>query len=74
MQVQKWLGHHKPSFTLDTYVHLLDEDVPGARLSSTRSPHAGRSERTSAGASATVRAQGPAVEVKTTLAWSLQTS
>ena len=27
-QVQKWLGHHKPSFTLDTYVHLLDEDVP----------------------------------------------
>ena len=28
MQVQKWLGHHKPSFTLDTYVHLLDEDVP----------------------------------------------
>jgi integrase len=28
VQVQKWLGHHKPSFTLDTYVHLLDEDVP----------------------------------------------
>ena len=28
MQVQRWLGHHKPSFTLDTYVHLLDEDVP----------------------------------------------
>jgi integrase len=28
VQVQRWLGHHKPSFTLDTYVHLLDEDVP----------------------------------------------
>jgi integrase len=27
VQVQRWLGHHKPSFTLDTYVHLLDEDV-----------------------------------------------
>jgi integrase len=27
-QVQRWLGHHKPSFTLDTYIHLLDEDVP----------------------------------------------
>jgi integrase len=27
-QVQKWLGHHKASFTLDRYVHLLDEDVP----------------------------------------------
>jgi integrase len=28
VQVQRWLGHHAPSFTLDTYVHLLDEDVP----------------------------------------------
>ncbi|MEX2646089.1 MAG: tyrosine-type recombinase/integrase [Gaiellaceae bacterium] len=28
VQVQRWLGHHKPSFTLDTYVHLLDDDVP----------------------------------------------
>ncbi len=26
VQVQRWLGH-KPSFTLDTYVHLLDADV-----------------------------------------------
>jgi integrase len=28
VQVQQWLGHHKPSFTLDTYVHLLPEDLP----------------------------------------------
>ena len=28
VQVQRWLGHHKPSFTLDSYVHLLDEDAP----------------------------------------------
>lgn len=28
VQVQRWLGHHRPSFTLDTYVHLLEEDVP----------------------------------------------
>jgi integrase len=28
VQVQRWLGHHKPSFTLDTYVHLLEGDVP----------------------------------------------
>jgi len=27
VQVQRWLGHHSPSFTLDTYVHLLDEDL-----------------------------------------------
>ena len=26
--MQRWLGHHKPSFTLDRYVHLLDQDVP----------------------------------------------
>ena len=27
VQVQRWLGHHSPSFTLDTYVHLLDSDL-----------------------------------------------
>lgn len=29
VQVQRWLGHHKPSFTLDTYVHLLCSVPPG---------------------------------------------
>ena len=27
VQVQKWLGHHSPDFTLDTYVRLLSEDT-----------------------------------------------
>ncbi len=27
VQVQKWLGHHKPSFTLDTYVHLMGDSI-----------------------------------------------
>jgi len=27
-QVQMWLGHHSPAFTLATYVHLLPEDLP----------------------------------------------
>jgi integrase len=27
-QVRRWLGHHPPSFTLDRYVHLLDERLP----------------------------------------------
>jgi integrase len=31
VQVQRWLGHHSPAFTLATYVHLLDEDL-GAPL------------------------------------------
>jgi len=26
-EVQRWLGHHSPAFTLATYVHLLDEGV-----------------------------------------------
>jgi integrase len=25
VQVQRWLGHHSPAFTLSTYVHLLDD-------------------------------------------------
>lgn len=26
-QVQRWLGHHAASFTLDTYIHLMDDDA-----------------------------------------------
>jgi integrase len=29
-QVQGWLGHHAASFTMDTYVHLLPDDLPSA--------------------------------------------
>ncbi|HEU0019238.1 MAG TPA: tyrosine-type recombinase/integrase [Thermoleophilaceae bacterium] len=29
-QVSKWLGHYKASFTLDTYVHLMDDQLGGA--------------------------------------------
>jgi hypothetical protein len=25
--VQRWLGHHSATFTLSTYVHLLDGDI-----------------------------------------------
>lgn len=28
-QVQEWLGHADPGFTLRTYVHLLDAGVRG---------------------------------------------
>lgn len=27
-QVQVWLGHHSPAFTLTVYVHLLSDDLP----------------------------------------------
>lgn len=26
-QVQTWLGHHDPGFTLSTYIHLLDQGL-----------------------------------------------
>jgi integrase len=29
-QVQVWLGHHSPAFTLAVYVHLLPDDLPSA--------------------------------------------
>ena len=29
VQVQRWLGHHSPAFTLSVYVHLLDDDIGG---------------------------------------------
>jgi integrase len=29
-QVQMWLGHHSPAFTLAVYVHLLTDDLPDA--------------------------------------------
>lgn len=28
--MQAWLGHHAASFTMDTYVHLLSDDLPDA--------------------------------------------
>jgi len=42
-QVQRWLGHHSAAFTLETYVHLMDEGVGaavdlGAELESNLSP------------------------------------
>ncbi len=44
VQVQKWLGHHAPSFTLDTYIHLLDDDLGeplGATPGATSAPLGG---------------------------------
>ncbi|GIK77333.1 MAG: hypothetical protein BroJett022_10230 [Actinomycetes bacterium] len=33
VRVQRFLGHHSPAFTLDTYIHLLDDDLgPGLDL------------------------------------------
>ena len=29
-QVQVWLGHHSPAFTLATYVHMLSDELPAS--------------------------------------------
>jgi integrase len=45
VQVQRWLGHSDPSFTLRTYVHLLDDDLgeplamPSKRVSKVSAEH-----------------------------------
>jgi integrase len=41
VQVQKFLGHSDPGFTLRTYVHLLPEDLPTPRFSALPSSSAG---------------------------------
>lgn len=42
VQVQRWLGHHSPAFTLSVYVDLLDGDL-GKPLDSAPASLAGRS-------------------------------
>ncbi len=39
-QVQMWLGHHSPAFTLATYVHLLPDDLPAAAFFDQLAPEA----------------------------------
>jgi integrase len=55
-QVQMWLGHHSPAFTLATYVHLLPDDLPDASfldaLTDPRKPLADRKLRQVASVSA----------------------
>lgn len=61
-QVQAWLGHHSPAFTLATYVHLLPDDLPsadfldalgdgqGGNTWATEAPESGRDREVGAGA------------------------
>jgi integrase len=58
MQVQKFLGHHRGSFTLDTYVHLLPEDLPEPP---TMAPRVGNERATQA--AETSRDEAPLAEV-----------
>ena len=37
VEVQMWLGHHSPAFTLATYVHLRPADLPTISWDTTRS-------------------------------------
>jgi hypothetical protein len=46
--VQLWLGHHSPAFTLETYVHLIPDDLPDAGLLDDVAPTGGNREGTGA--------------------------
>jgi integrase len=47
-QVQVWLGHHSPAFTLTTYVHMLSDELPPSPFDSAGGNQAGtRPEETS---------------------------
>jgi integrase len=48
-QVQMWLGHHSPAFTLATYVHLLPEDLPDPAFLDRITATAAEDERRSSG-------------------------
>lgn len=55
-QVQAWLGHHSPAFTLSVYVHLLADDLPeptffdaptGGNAGATQATETGRNDQVS---------------------------
>jgi integrase len=63
-QVQVWMGHHSPAFTLAVYVHLLSDDLPpspfsaaGGHTRDTRAPETpGEAASAESAETATLRA------------------
>jgi integrase len=47
-QVQVWLGHHSPAFTLATYVHLIPDDLPNPDFLDTLTTQSGNKTATRA--------------------------
>jgi integrase len=45
-QVQMWLGHHSPAFTLSVYVHLLADDLPEVSFLDNTGGNAGATQPT----------------------------
>jgi integrase len=45
-QVQVWLGHHSPAFTLERYVHLLPDDLPDDFVGAAEEGHTGATRPT----------------------------
>ena len=44
--VQRWLGHHSASFTLNVYIHLLDDEDLGGPLEPLESANKVRTDPT----------------------------
>jgi integrase len=45
LRLQRWMGHHSPAFTLETYGHLIDDDL-GPALDLRKELPAARSQQT----------------------------
>jgi integrase len=45
LRLQRWMGHHSPAFTLETYGHLIDDDL-GPALDLRKELPAVRSQQT----------------------------
>jgi integrase len=60
-QVQLQLGHHKPSFTLDTYIHLMPGDLPAHPGSNTAATRPTENDREAAAAKGAETVEVPEV-------------
>ena len=66
VQVQRWLGHHSPAFTLSVYVDLLDGDLGEPLDSAPPSPENAQGvSEVPAEATDTARSPSPAVSTET---------
>jgi integrase len=61
-QVQGWMGHHSPAFTLSVYVHLLADDLPEVSILDT--PSGGNTGATAPTETGRDQASGEATETR----------
>jgi hypothetical protein len=58
LRSERWLGHHPRSFTIDTYIHLLDDDL-GEPLAPSQISDQARTSANAGSGSTSRRSLGP---------------